>query len=226
MEVEIETKFDCSGHSFLPCPPSWELLEQTKGHNFRTKPRTQLRQLRRAPFREGMAGESQQGREAPVGDRASESLAASSMDPAASQDCVAWSKCSAWARLCCLSARVLASWQIQASGYQIVDFQMGFNILLQETPWESLPSEAVCRRFGRVEATLVKNYLHMAFLVFSCQFVDTKYSKFQFQIVEPADRDCWCQQKKNSIWWRMFRLFGSKKERKDGPPSPEGLMTF
>ena len=67
---------------------------------------------------------------------------------------------------------------------------MGFDILLQETPWESLPSEAVCRRRGRVEATLVSNYLHSAFrFVFNRQFVDIEYRK-QFQTSEGIYREC------------------------------------
>ena len=42
------------------------------------------------------------------------------------------------------------------TGKEISDsFQMRFNILLQETPWESLPSEAVRGRLGRVEEVLI-----------------------------------------------------------------------
>ena len=124
MRLEIESQFDCSGLRFLPCLPSWELPKQTKSNHFWTKPRSQLRQLRCAPFREGVAGEPQEGREAPLGDGAGESLASRPVDPAASQDCAAWSKCSAWTCLCRLSAGILASWQIQARKYWTV-FRLG-----------------------------------------------------------------------------------------------------
>ena len=105
------------GNSFFSCSPSWGLPEQTKSHNFRAKPRAQLRHVRRAPFRERVVGEPQEGGEAPLGGRESEPLASCSVDPAASKDCPAWCKSSTWTCLSCLSAGILASWQIQAREY-------------------------------------------------------------------------------------------------------------
>ena len=68
------------------------------------------------------------------------------------------------------------------TGKEILDsFQMGFNILLQETPWESLPSEAVCRRLGRVEEILVSNYLFSILCSPASLLMLRKNSKFQFQ---------------------------------------------